>query len=297
MLIFLSIIDNLLKPYWDTLRKKLALDDVAPLTITHAPNLVGHPLGIIILLVSGLYLWPQNPKFFLFWFILIGISALSSILNIWALTKTKFFGVQIIGRLGFVATTIFAVLILGEQLNGLKIFALLLAIVGVIIFAWPKNVKHYKLDYGIWFAIIAVILGGLASVFYKMATFCTPNYATFLTGRFVVDLVGWTMVWLLSLIVIKRNPITELKNCFYNRSGQLMVVGFTLITLLDSWLIYKLPISLLAILSTLVFPASYFFSRFKFKEKITLQMWLGTILIIISVIFFIISNHYVVRLY
>jgi drug/metabolite transporter (DMT)-like permease len=295
MLIFLSIIDNLLKPYWDTLRKKLAQANVSPLTITHSPNILGHPIGIIILLISGTYVWPQNPKFFLFWFIMIGIAALSSILNIWGLVRTKFFGVQIVGRLGFVTSTIFAVLLLGEQLNQLKIIALVLAVVGVIVFTWPKNIRSFRFDYGIFFTVIAVTLGGLAAVFYKMATFYTPDYATFLTGRFMGDLIGWTLVWLVAMVIIKRNPAAELVKCVNNKSGRLMILGLAASTLLTSWLIYKLPVSLLAMLSTLVFPASYFFSHFKFKEKITRQMWLGTILIIISVVFFIISNHYIIR--
>jgi len=291
MLIFLSIVDNLLKPYWDTLRKKLAQEDISPLTISHAPNILGHPIGILILLISGGFILPQNPKFFLFWFVMISIAALASILNIWSLTKTKFFGVQVIGRLGFVTSTIFAALILGEQLNGVKIIALLLAIVGVVIFTWPKNIKSFHFDYGLLSAIAAVTLGGLASVFYKMATFYTPNYTTFLSGRFIGDMIGWTLVWLVAMSIMRRNPIRELVKCVHNKSGKIMILGVAVSTLLTSWLIYKLPISLLAMLSTLVFPASYFFSHFKFKEKITKQMWAGTILIVVSVVFFIVSNY------
>jgi len=295
MLIFLSIIDNLLKPYWDTLRKKLAQENVSPLTITHSPNILGHPIGILILLISGLYLWPQDPKFFLFWFLMIAIAALSSILSIWSLMKTKFFSVQIIGRLGFVASTVFAILLLDEQFNYLKIIALVLAVIGVIIFSWPKNIRSFHFDYGLLFAIAAVVLGGLASVFYKTATFYTPNYATFLTGRFVGDMIGWTAVWLMAMLIVKRHPIVELTKCLNNKSGRIMILGVAATTLLTSWLIYKLPVTLLAMLSTLVFPASYFFSHFKYKERITRQMWVGTILIIISIVFFIASNHFNVR--
>lgn len=293
MLILLAIIDNLLKPYWDILRKKLSLNNISSLTITHSPNIIGHPVGIIVLLILGIFSWPYDYRFFLFWFVMIVIAAMSSILHIWSLTKTKFFGVQIVGRLGFVSSTIFAVLILNEDLNQLKLISLFLGIAGVIVFIWPKKVKSFKLDYGLLFAIAATTLGGLAAVFYKMATFYTPDYATFLTGRFIGDIIGWTLVWIIGMLIIKRDPFLELKKCIYNKSGRLMIVGIAVSTLLTSWLIYKLPISLLAILSTLVFPASYFFSRFKFKEHITKNMWIGTILIIISVVVFITSDYFI----
>jgi drug/metabolite transporter (DMT)-like permease len=277
MPILLAAINSILNPYWDTLKKRLAKDDVSSLTIVHSPNLFGHPIGLLILVMGGRFFIPRDPIFFLCWFMVIGLAACGSIFGIWGLLETKFFAVEIIGSLSFVANSIFAILILKEHLKYAQTFAIILALIGVILFVWPKKEKTvFTFDRGVLFVILSVILGGLGSVFYKMATFHTPNYATFLTGRFIGDLIGWTTIWLISMAMIKRNPISELRRVYGKKYGFGLVLGIAITSLLGSWLIYKLPVITMAMLSTLVFPASYFLSQLKYKEKITLKMWLGT---------------------
>jgi drug/metabolite transporter (DMT)-like permease len=290
MLTLLAIINKASGPYWNLLRKKLAKEKIAPLTITHSSNLIGHPIGILILIFSGMFLLPNDPLFYIFWFALIAISAIVSIFIILGLLETKFFTTQIIGSLGFISSSVFANIFLGEQLNAIKIFCLFLSILGVVFFAWPKKVDHFfAFDRGIVFTILAVILGGIASVLYKLATFHVIGFGSLLAGRFVVDLIGWTIVWLISMWIIKKNPISDLTNLARKKSGQIFVIGVACLTLLDAWLIYKLPVSTLAMIGTLAFPVSYFISYFKYKEKITPLMWLGTICIIISIILFILA--------
>jgi drug/metabolite transporter (DMT)-like permease len=219
---------------------------------------------------------------------MIALSAIVSIFIILGLLETKFFTTQIIGSLGFVSSSVFANIFLGEQLNILKVFCLFLAILGVVFFTWPKKTRNFfAFDRGIVFTILAVILGGITSVLYKLATFHVSGYGALLTGRFIGDLIGWTIVWLISMWVIKRNPVSDLDNLARKKSGQIFVLGLAVFTLLDSWLIYKLSVSTLAMIGTLAFPVSYFLSYFKYREQITPLMWLGTICIVLSVILFI----------
>lgn len=287
--IFLTVFSKITGPYWNVLRKDLAKKGISSLTITIAPNLFGHPVGIFLLLAFGLFALPKDLHFYGYWFAMISIAAIVSIFTIWGLIKTKFFGVQIIGSLGFVASSIFAFFILNEKISNIQTISLSLAIVGVIIFSWPKKkVNQITFDRGILFVILAVMLGGLASVFYKMASAYTENYASFLSGRFIGDLIGWTIAWLISAYFISKNPINETAKCIKDKTGIIFIAGIALTTLLDSWLIYKLPITTIAIIGTLVFPVSYFVSKFKYKEKISPKMWIGTALIIGAVILFLI---------
>ncbi len=281
MFIILVAINAVIKPYWDTLKKRLASDDISSLTIIQSPNLFGHPIGIAILLACGVFFVPNDFRFFFLWLIMIGIAACSNILAIWGLLKTKFFAVETISSLSFATNSIFAVLILGEHLKYFQVIAIIFALAGLILFAWPKTISGVLVfDNGVLLIIGSVILGGLASVFYKSAAFHTPNYTTFLSGRFVGDLIGWTIVWLISMIIIKRNPLSELVKVYTSKYGFGFTLGTTVTTLLSSWLIYQLPVTTMAMLSTLTFPVSYLLSKLKYKENINSRMRLGTICII-----------------
>ncbi len=270
MLIFLTIIHNLAQPYWDTLKKYLSQNGISSLTIIHSPNLVGHPIGIAILISLGLFVLPLNPSFYLFWFAMIAVAAVALTLNIWGLVESKFFAVQILNKLRFVTSSVAAIFVIGEHLTSLQIGALVLAVIGVGFFAWPQHLSrsNFVWDRCVIFVVISVLLSGFASVFYKMATFYTPDYATFLSGRFIGDMIGWSFVWIfISIALLHRNPFTESVRCVKNKSGLIMVAGIAASTLLSSYLIYKLPVTTFAMLGTVTVPAAYFLSRVKYGEK------------------------------
>jgi drug/metabolite transporter (DMT)-like permease len=288
MLILLTVLNKIAGPYWNTLRKSLAEKGNAPITIAHAPNLITHPIGIAILAFMGIFALPRDHLFFFFWFGMIIIAAITTTFSILGLLQAKFFATQVIGSLGFAASLLFASFLLGETMSRMQIFSLCLAVAGVILFLLPKKREDYfVIDKGVVFIIISVILGGLSSVLYKLASHHVTSYASFLGGRFIGDLIGWTIVWLISLRILRIRPLADLGVVVRDRSGFILILGTSVVTLIDSWLIYKLPISLVAMIGTLAFPVSYFISRYKYKEHITLNMWLGTLAIIGSVILFI----------
>lgn len=285
-----AALNYLVLPYWDTLKKQLAQNGVSSLTILHAPNLVGHPIGIAILLMFGLFTMPSDATFFLLWFGMIVIASVGQTFNIWGLLETKFFGVQVLNSLGFLVNSVAAVLLLGERLSPIQYAAIALATIGVVCFAWPQRLTAgtFKWDRGVLFVILFLVLSGFSAVLYKLATFHTSDYSTFLTGRFVGDLIGWTAVWIIGLTLIsRRSPASEFVRCVRDPSGQKMIAGLVLSTLVSSWLIYTLPLSTVAMLGTLTIPSAYVYGRFKYNDQLTARMWVGTILIVASVLLFV----------
>lgn len=290
MPLFLGVLYNLALPYWDTLKKKLAEKNISSLTILHAPNLIGHPLGILLLFALGLFILPTDPLFYTSWFGMVAISAVSLTFHIWGLLRTNFFGVQILTRLGFLANTIAAIVLLGERVTLLQSIALGLATIAVFFFAWPKRTEDtaFVWDTGILFVLLSLVIDAFSTILYKTASLHTYSYASFLTGRFVGDLVSWTIVWILGLVVInKLSPVKELGRFMRAPEGRWMVVGSSLSNLLDSWLIYKLAVVTFSMLGTLTIPSAYFWSRITYREKITARMWIGTALSIAAMILFI----------
>lgn len=225
MLILLTVINNLLAPYWDTYKKYLSKRGFASLTIICSPNLIEHLVGIIVLLSLGLFVLPTDTYFYLYWFLMVIISAVELTLNIWGLVKSSFFGVRIIGSLSFVVSSISAVFFIGEQLSLLQYISIVIAIFGVVLFTWPKNqsLSFKNIDKGIVFVFISVILSGISLIPYKMATLYTPNYTTFLTGRIVGDLIAWNFVWIVSLLWIRRSPLIELKRLMSTREALILI--------------------------------------------------------------------------
>ncbi len=288
MLLFLAALNNLLSPYWDTYKKYLSKKGFASLTVICSPNLVEHSIGMIVLISLGLFVLRSDMHFYFYWFVMISIAAVELTLNIWGLVKSSFFGVRVVGSLSFVVSSIAAVFFIGEHLSHLQYLAIGIAIVGVALFTWPKNqnLSFKNLDRGIVFVFISVILSGISLIPYKMATFYTPDYTTFLTGRIVGDLIGWNLVWVISLLWIKRSPLIELKRLMSTKEALILIIGASGANLLGSWLIYKMPVTELSILGTLGIITSYFIDSYKYKDRLTGRMWAGTVCIIFSIAVF-----------
>lgn len=285
MLIFLAALNSLISPYWDTYKKYLSKQGLASLTIISSPNLIEHSIGIVALLSLGLFVLPTDPLFYVYWFLMVIISAVELTLTIWGLVKSSFFGVRVVGSLTFVVSSIAAVLFIGEHLSLLQYGAIGVAVLGIILFTWPndQSLSFKNLDRGIVFVVAAVVLSGISLIPYKMATFYTPDYTTFLTGRIVGDLVAWNFVWMVSLLWIKRSPLTELKSLVSTKEALILIAGAAGANLLTSWLIYKMPVTDLSILGTLGIVTSYFLSTYKYKDKLTKRMLAGAVCIFVSV--------------
>jgi drug/metabolite transporter (DMT)-like permease len=271
------------------LRRHLGEKKIHPLTITHVPNLIGHPIGLIALAALGLFVIPTDPLFFLCWSGMIIFAAVVSIFSILGLLETKFFTTQVIGSLGFVSSSVCAAIFLKESLNAWTIFSLGLAVVGVILFSWKREQgrKLFSFDRGMVFVILAVLLSGFSSVLYKLATFHVSSYEALLTGRFITDLIVWTMVWIIVLSSVKKNPGKDLILMLKKNYSWIFTIGVIATTFIDTMIFYKLSVTTISILGTIAFPVMYFISYFKYKERITPSMWLGTLCTVSAIIIFI----------
>lgn len=289
MLVFLGVLYNLAFPYWESLKKELAQAKVPSMTILHAPSLVTHPIGILALVLLGMFSMPSDPVFYISWFALVLTASLSLVLNIWGMLRTQFFGAQVLSQLGFLTSTIAAILILKEQISPIQITALAVGTIAILLFAWPKQVRraHLVWDTGVLYILLSLVTGAFSTILYKTATLHTPSYATFLSGRFVTDFIGWTAVCVFVLVCInRRNPVVELKRLVSMPAGRMVIVGISLSSLLGSFLVYSLPVITFAMLGILTIPSAYLWSRLKYKESISLRMWAGTALSLVAVVLF-----------
>lgn len=289
MPILVAVFYNLTAPYLDSLRKNIAERSVSSLTILHAPNIVGHPIGVGILLAIGLFSVPTDLTFFLWWFCVVAASALSLVWMMRGLLETHFFAVQVLIRSNFLSSSLAAMVILGERVTAVGIVSFALAALGICLFAWPHRAADTKIvwDRGVIFVILSLILFGLSVVFYKIAAIHAPDYTTFLTGRLLGDLIFWSVIWIIGVSTIgKKNPFEDLKRCISDREGLPMIAGIIASTLAASWLIYVLPVTTFAMLGTLAIPGAYFWSRIRYREHVTLRMWIGTGCIVIAIFLF-----------
>lgn len=291
MLIFIGALYNFALPYWDTLNKKLSERGISSLTILHAPNLIGHPILIALLVSLGLFILPKDPVFYLSWLGLVVLSAFSLTLHLWGLVRTKFFGVQMLTKLGFLLNTIAAIFLLNEHVTLLQTLALGIATIAIVIFAWPNRTASQRAivwDFGILFIILSQAIEAFSIILYKLAALHTGTYWTFLSGRLSADLIAWSCVWIVGLVFINKvNPAKELERFFSMPDGRQVATGSVLSNLVDSFLIYELPVVTLSILGTLTIPSAYFWSRVKYDEKISPRMWIGTSLGIAAILLFI----------
>lgn len=288
MLTFIAVCYNLALPYWSVLKKELFVQKFSPLTIQFS-HFIGHPVGLIVLVLLGFFTIPSNPSFYLYWLFMIVLAAASVICEIQAMSKTEFFSVQVLGSLGFIFTTLAGVFVVGETLSVIQIGAVGIALLGMLLFAWPKRLKNTKFVWnrGIFLILLSLIFGALAAAFFKIASFYVPDLQTFLTGRFIGDLIIWPVIWVAYVISFyHKNPFIELKKLFSTGMGLQMGLGFALMMLLNTWLVYELPLTTVVMLGTLTIPVSYLWGRFKYKDKVTVRMWVGTMLIMLATIFF-----------
>lgn len=94
------------------------------------------------------------------------------------------------------------------------------------------------------------------------------------------------------MLIIRRNPLQDFTALVTKRPGQIFVLGTVATTFLESYLIYNLPVTTIAMLGTIAFLVTYFISNYNYQERITPLMWLGTLSIVSSIILFLVFQFY-----
>lgn len=274
--------------YLDTLKKKLSQQGFASLTLIHGPNLIGHPILLVALLSFGFFHIPQHLEFFGWWATLTGVSIVQFTLQIWGLVRSSFFAVQALARSSFAVSATMGAIILQENLQPIQWLAIGIALAGSILFVVPKRRGlRWHWDSGLVFTLISVLLGGCGAILYKVASSTTSSYFELLSGRIVGDLIGWTAVWFVVLLCMRRQPVRELIRCLHNPTGAILLFGTASRALLNSWLIFMLPVSTLSMLNALAIPISYFVERYEGKQNRNWKQFAGSGLILLALLLFI----------
>ncbi|MFA7252331.1 MAG: EamA family transporter [Candidatus Paceibacterota bacterium] len=289
MLSILTFFASILKTYFQSLKKDLSLAGFDPTLLVASISYVS------LILLAGLSLMgrfqlPTEPLFYVYWFFLTLIAMSGYILFVKGISHAQFMAANSFSHLGFVMTAVYAYLILGEVLSLQKVLAILLALVGAMLFfEWRVIDKKALLqNRGLLLILFSVILGPLGLIFYKLAIAHTGSYHQFLTGRFVMDFVYGTLFFLLFFrFVIRKNPLKQSLKFISSTPALVFMFGMALVNTLDSWLIYKLPASLFALLGIVSIPAGYLISKVKYHEIITTKHFLGGLLIIVALFIFI----------
>lgn len=292
MLSLLTLFSSTLKTYFQSLKKDLSLAGFDPTLLVASISWV----SLILLLGLGLmgnFQLPTDPLFYFYWFFLTLIATSGYILFVKGISHAQFMAANSFSHLGFVMTAVYAYLILDEVLSLQKILAIILALIGALLFFEWRTVDKTAIlqNRGLLLILFSVILGPLSLIFYKLAIAHTSSYYQFLTGRFVMDFVYGTMFFLLFFrFVIHKNPFKQSLKFVSSTPALVFMFGMALVNTLDSWLIYKLPVSWFALLGIIAIPAGYLISKVKYHEVIKTKHILGGVLIVIALFLFMIRG-------
>lgn len=291
MLYILTLLNKAAQTYTRSLQKDLAktgFDSVLVITsISWAGVLI--LLGLVVL---NKFQLPSDPYFYLYWFILVFIVTIQFYFFSAGLVRTQFYSANSISHTSFVITIIYAVIILNESITSMQIFAVVIAVIGsLLLFEWHKQAKQaLKRNSGLFLIMFALLISPFSTILLKTAVYHTDSYAQFLTGRLVLDAIYYSLfLAVLYIFWYRRNPAGSIISFFKSRQGLTFMFGTALLNLVDSWLIYKLPVVTFTILGTIAIVAGYVISRLKYKEPIYFKEIFGGVLIILSIIVFVIK--------
>jgi len=291
MFVALAIINNIFHTYLDSFKRDLG-EAGFNMVLILALNAWAGGLILFWLLFRGQFQMPTDPMFYALWFGLTFLTEISFTLMLLGMLNTTFFAASSIANISFVMTALYAALFLHERYTWIQIVAIIMAGIGTLLF-FKTNVsqRYFSDNKGLLLILFSLLLTPLEYVLYKAATLHASSYHQFLTGRLTMDLFFYTLFFVLVTgLWFRENPWPKVVSFFRNRKGPAYLVGHTATELLESWLIYKIPISLLTMLATLSVPTSYFVGRKKYQEQRDLRHVVGALLIIIGVIGFLIEG-------
>lgn len=287
MPIFLTALNNIAETYLQSLKKDLAKNDFGSALLIASISWGGLTiLGVVFFL--GDFHMPSETAFYLYWFGVAFLTSIKFAFFVRGLKNTNFLAANALPNIAFVTTVIYAALFLHEPLSALQIAAILIAVIGALLFFnWKDFSKITATNKGLLFIVFSLIITPFGSIFYKAATLQTSSYTQFLAGRLVMDFTYYTLFFLLVFVFwYRKNPMSQSVLFSSSFVGVAYIVGWTLTNLLDSWLIFLLPISLFTMLGTVSIPASYVIGKIKYKEQIKTKDIVGAALVVLAVLLF-----------
>jgi len=290
MFSFLTFLKAIVSQYLDSLQRDLGQVGFNMVLIIEMLSLA----GIVIvpgLIFAGQFQMPTDGMFYAHWFGVTLVAEITLTLTLLGLLNTSFFAASGFRNLGFAVTAVYAVLFLGEKYTTVQIVAVVIAVAGSLMFFNKGMTKSYfQANKGLFLILFSLLLHPLSAIFYKAATRHTSSYAQFLSGRLVMDLVFYSLFFVVIYAVwYRKSPWPAVAKFINSRTGLYFTVGSTVMNLLGSWLIFKIPISTFTVLSTVSIPTAYFIGRQKYKELFNWRHLCGATLIVLGVILFLVK--------
>lgn len=288
MLAFLTVLNSIFQTYVQSLKKDLGKGVFESIILIAVLSWIGLLLAAG-LWVAGRFHLPSDPLFYLFWFALTFFTEITFTAFLVGMLSTSFFAASSLNNLSFVVTALYAALILGERYSIIQVIAICVAAAGTLLFFEKGVSKSYLAENkGLLLILFSLVLTPLEYIFYKSATLHTNAYDQFLTGRLVMDAVFYSLFFaLVAIFWYRKNPFLKIRSLVSTYPGLTFLAGSTLAELLESWLIFKMPVGLFTVLGIVSIPAGYFIGQAKYQDKIKPRYVLGGLLIFLAVIFFI----------
>ena len=194
-MIITALINSIFGTYLESLKRDLSNNGFESILLIISITLIGSPLIAIFLLVTNQFQMPGDYYFYLSWFALALLTVIQFTLFIVGMTKTRFLAANAFSNLAFVTTILYAVMFLREPLSLLSTSAVLLGLIGAILFFdWQDfSTKDLKGNIGLLLILFSVVLSPLESILYKVATLHTDSYHQFLTGRVTMDFLYYSI--------------------------------------------------------------------------------------------------------
>ncbi len=288
MLVFVTILNNIFKTYLEALKRDLGKEGFKMILMLAVLSWMG--IFLIVALVSlGEFQMPIDPLFYIYWLSLVFLTEISFTLFLLGMLDTTFFIASSLGNISFAITAVYAGFLLNETYATIQVEAIIIALVGSSLFFKKDDFKKLFIgNKGIFLILFSLLITPLEYVLYKSATLHSGSYHQFLTGRLTMDLVFFTLFFAItSFLFSKQNSISKISSFVSSRNALPFLVGMTCAELLESWLIFRIPISLFSILGTLSIPAAYFIGKKKYKESRDWYHILGATLIVLGVVLFV----------
>ncbi len=280
----LVVFNSVVQTYLQSLKRDLATNGFEAIILNASISWVGAPVILLALYLLGTLDLPDEPLFYILWVGVATITVVKFTFFVIGLQRSVFLAANTFAGLQFAMIALYAVIFLNETITGIQAVALAIAFLGALLFFRWRQPEH---NMGILLILFSILLAPLGSIFYKAASLHTNSYHQFLTGRLTMDIICYSSFLLLMFIFwYRRNPLPRIRAFLSTKQGFIYTAGWATTNLIDSWLIFSLPISLYAMLDTVSIPASYLIGRAKYKERISVRFGIGAVLIIVAIILF-----------
>ena len=293
MFVFLTLLNEVFKTYFDSLKRDLG-EEGFKMVLIIALNAWAGLFIIAWLLFTGNFQMPNDYLFYLLWIGLAILTEISFALLLLGMLNTTFFASNSLGNLSFAITAVYAAIFLGERYNWFQVVAIVFGVIGsFLFFKKTPSALYVKNNKGVLLIFFSLLLTPLEYILYKAASEHVNSYHQFLTGRLAMDFLCYTLFFLtVTIFWYRKNPFPQVRTYLSSGKGIFYIAGHTATELLESWLIYKIPISLFTILGTLSIPVSYFIGKSKYKEVWDRRYVLGALLITVGVILFVMKAQH-----